>query len=102
MDEPQNVVPQLYQKHTQSLHAGTRSLLDRLTDKGYVTNQRQELVLRFSATMDRETFLGLQLQRLADSHFEGSMLPILLSMVEKVKLKKRDKEAIRAMINKIE
>jgi predicted transcriptional regulator len=96
------IVESLYSEHTPSLHATVNSLLDRLTDKGCVTCDASRFAHRFSASVDRETFVGEQLQQIADSHFGGSLTPLLLSLVSHAKLEREEREAIRKLIDGIE
>ena len=96
------IVESLYSEHTPSLHATVNSLLDRLTDKGCVTCDASRFAHRFSASVDRETFVGEQLQQIADSHFGGSLTPLLLSLVSHAKLEREEREAIRKLVDGIE
>ena len=95
-----SIVEAVYGEHTHSLHAGVKSLLERLADKGFVDCQRQGAVHLFSTTVERKTFVAQQLQGLADSNFGGSLTPLLLTLVENVKLTRKDREAIRKIIEK--
>ncbi|MFC1596654.1 BlaI/MecI/CopY family transcriptional regulator [Planctomycetota bacterium] len=96
------IVETIYRKHTHSLHAGVKSLLERLAEKDFVVCQRRGGAHRFSATVDREAFVTQQLQLLADSNFGGSLTPLLITLVDNVKLSRRDREAIRRIIEKID
>jgi BlaI family transcriptional regulator, penicillinase repressor len=96
------IVEAMYPKHTHSLHATVKSLLERLADKQLVTCQRKEGVYFFSAVVDRAAFVTQQLQTMADSNFGGSLRPLLSTLVDNVKLSTRDREAILRIINKIE
>ena len=96
------IVEAIYRKHTHSLHASVKSLLERLADKDFVVCQRRGGAHLFSATVDRETFVAQQLQLLADSNFGGSLAPLLITLVDNVKLSRRDREAIRRIIEKID
>ncbi len=96
------IVEAVYGRHTHSLHASVKSLLERLADKKYVACEGRGPAHLFSATVDRETFVGQQLQLLADSNFGGSLAPLLLTLVDNVKLSRRDREAIRRIIEKID
>lgn len=96
------IVEAIYQEHTHSLHASVKSLLERLADKDFVVCQRQGGVHLFSATVARETFVAQQLQMLADSNFGGSLTPLLNTLVDNVKLSRKDREAIRRIIEKID
>jgi len=96
------IVEAVYGEHTHSLHASVKSLLERLADKEYVVCEGRGAAHRFSATVNRETFVGQQLQLLADDNFGGSLTPLLLALVDNVKLSRKDREAIRRIIEKIE
>ncbi len=52
--------------------------------------------------MAREAFVAQQLQQLADSNFGGSLAPLLNTLIDKVKLSRADREAIRKIIEKID
>ena len=95
------IVEEIYEEHTHSLHASVKSLLERLAEKGYVVCRRQGMAHVFSAVVDREAFVSQQLQVIADTNFGGSLTPLLLTLIDNVKLSSKDREAIRAMIEKI-
>jgi predicted transcriptional regulator len=96
------VVEAVYRDHSPSLHATVKSLLDRLAEKGYVLCDKGGFAHRFSARVDRETFVGRQLQRIADSHFGGSLSPMLLTLLARVKLSPKERETIRRIVEGIE
>ncbi len=96
------IVEAMYGKHTHSLHTSVKSLLERLADKGFVACQRSGSVHFFSAAVAREAFVAKQLQLLADSNFGGSLTPLLSTLVENVNLSRKDREAIRKIIEKID
>ena len=96
------IVEAIYRSHTHSLHASVKSLLERLADKGFVVCQRREGVHFFSAAVDRGAFVAQQLQLLADSNFGGSLTPLLNTLIDNAKLSRKDREAIRRIIEKIE
>ncbi len=92
------IVEELYGEHSPSLHATVKSLLDRLAEKGYVCQDDRQHAHRFSATVDREDLVGQQLQQLADAHFCGAFSPILLALVDRAKLSRKQRQAIRDII----
>lgn len=100
--EIREIVEDLYDEHTPALHATVKSLLERLGQKGYVNCDRSRHRHRFSARAPREKFVGAQLQKLADTHFDGSMTPMLMTLVERAKLSRADREAIRRIIEGID
>jgi len=97
-----DLVEALYAEHTQTLHATVKSLLDRLAGKGYVTCDSSRFAHRYSTRIDRETFVGQQLQEIADSHFAGSLNPMLLSLIDRVRLSAHERKTIRGIIEKLE
>ena len=96
------IVEAVYGKHTHPLHATVKSLLERLVDKNYVACERRGVAHRFSGTVSRQAFVAQQLQKLADSNFGGSLTPVLLALVDNVKLSRKDREAIRRIVEKMD
>ena len=90
----------IYSDNTPAYHATVNSLLDQLEQKGFVARDRSSFAHSFTATIDRSELVGSQLQQIADSHFGGVLTPMLLSLVDKIKLSRRDREAIRKIIDK--
>jgi len=99
--EIRDIVERVYGSHTPALHATVNSLLDRLDQKGYVDCDRSRHRHRYSATIPREKFVGAQLQKLADAHFDGSVTPMLMTLIERTKLSRADRDAIRKIIKGI-
>ena len=89
----------IYSDNTPAYHATVNSLLDQLEQKGYAARDRSSFAHSFTATIDRSELVGSQLQQIADSHFKGVLTPMLLSLVEKIKLSRRDRETIRKIID---
>ncbi len=92
----------VYADNTPAYHATVNSLLDQLEQKGYVSRDRSSFAHGFTAKIDRSELVGSQLQQLADSHFDGVLTPMLLSLVEKIKLSRRDRDAIRKIIDRVQ
>jgi BlaI family transcriptional regulator, penicillinase repressor len=95
------IVLAVYGRHEHSLHGGVKSFLDRLIEKSYVKVDKCDFAHRFFPTVSRQQFVGLQLQRMADSHFDGALAPLLLSLVKRVKLASKDRAAIEKIIGNI-
>ena len=93
-----DIAAALYNKHTPSLHATVKSLLERLEAKGYVACDKDCFAHRFSARVGREAYVGQQLEELATSHYDGAIAPMLLTLVERIKLSRKDRETIRKII----
>ena len=45
--------------------------------------------------------MGQQLKQLAESHFDGAVAPMLLTLVDRINLSRKDREAIRQIIEGI-
>jgi BlaI family penicillinase repressor len=92
----------LYDDTKPSLHATVKSLLERLHEKGFVECDASGFAHRFSARVSRDDYVGTQLDQLAANHFDGALAPMLLSLVERVKLSRKDRDAIRKIIEGIQ
>lgn len=95
------IVVAVYGRHEHSLHAAVKSFLDRLMEKGFVGVDKSQFAHRFTATISREEFVGKQLREMAESHFQGSVGPLLLALVDQVKLSRKDRAAIEKIIDNI-
>lgn len=91
---------EVYAANTPAFHATVNSLLDQLEGKGFVSRDRSGFAHRFAATVNRNELVGSQLQRIADSHFGGALAPLVMPLVEKIHLSKRDREAIERILKK--
>jgi predicted transcriptional regulator len=100
--EIREIVEAMYPQHTQARHTTVKSLLERLAEKGYVEADTSRFAHKFSARVSREAYVGQQLQKLADNHFAGSLAPMLLALVDRVKLSRKERDAIRKMIEGIQ
>jgi predicted transcriptional regulator len=99
--EIREIVEAIYSEHTQARHTTVKSLLERLAEKGFVECDTSRFAHRFSAKVSREEYVGQQLQKLADSHFDGSLAPMLLALIDRVKLGRAQRDAIRQIIEGI-
>lgn len=95
------IVLAVYGRHEHSLHAAVKSFLDRLLAKSYVSVDSRGFSHLYSAAVNRETYVGQQLKQMAETLFGGSMAPLLMSLTDQVKLSRKDREAIRSIIEGI-
>lgn len=95
------IVEGLYDKHTAARHATAQSLLDRLSTKGFVECDATGFMHRYIARISREEYVSTELQRLATSHFGGAFAPLLMSLIDKVRLRRKERDAIRKIIESI-
>lgn len=92
------IVAEIYPAHSASCHATVKSLLDRLASKGYVACDTSKFTHRYSACVSRDEIVSNELTRLAGSHFDGSFAPLLLSLVDKIELSRKERETIQKII----
>jgi BlaI family penicillinase repressor len=97
-----DIVEALYRERSRALHATVKSLLERLEAKGFVSCDKSSFAHRFSARISRAQYVGHQLEKLADSHFGGALAPMVLTLVQKMKLGRKDREAIVKLIEGIQ
>jgi predicted transcriptional regulator len=76
-----------------------QKLLQRLEAKALVVRERHSEAHRFSPNISRGTFAGQQLEQLAEKLTDGSLTPFLTHFVEGGRLSKRDREAIRRLLD---
>jgi BlaI family transcriptional regulator, penicillinase repressor len=89
----------LYPGGGPSHYATVQKLLERLETKGYVTHQRREGVLRFTAVLGRDELLGRRLQDLAAKMCGGALTPVLLHFVRSGPLTTAELDELRAVID---
>ena len=95
------IVLAVYGRHEHSLHGGVKSFLDRLMEKGYVRVDKTGFAHRFFANITRQQFVGQHLKRLAESHFQGSLAPLLMSLLDQTNMTRKDRAAIEKIIEKM-
>ena len=95
------IVLAVYGRHEHSLHGGVKSFLDRLMEKRYVHVDKTGFAHRFFAIVTRQEYVGRQLKQMAESHFGGSLAPMLLTLVEQASLTNKDRAAIEELIENI-
>lgn len=100
--EIREIVEAVYPGHTQARHTTVKNLLEKLADKGYVDSDTSRFAHKFFAKVTREDYVGRQLQKLADSHFDGSLAPMLLTLIDRAKLGRKQRDAIRQIIDGIQ
>ena len=101
-DGPQTIrqlTAAVYPRQTVSDYATVQKLLERLEQKGCVARDRQAAAHVFRASVERETLIDDELQELADRLCEGSLVPVLNQLVRRCQLSKKDREALRKLID---
>jgi BlaI family penicillinase repressor len=95
------IVEAIYGRHTASLHATVNSLIDRLREKGHVSVDSSGFAHRYSSTVSRDDVVGQQLKEIADQHYQGAVAPLLLTLIDRVKLSRKDRDAISKILGTI-
>ena len=90
-----------YPESTAPQYATVQKLLDRLEAKGYVTRDRTERAHRFRPSVSRDEFLGGRLQALADKICEGSLTPLLATLVKANKLPPQQRTELRVLVENL-
>ena len=93
---------QLYPDETKAQHGTVQRLLQRLEEKGFVKKDKSSFVHQFSATMDRQSYAGMQLEKLGDRLTEGSLAPMITHLVEEKKISTEEISRIRAILDQLE
>lgn len=96
------ITAQLYPETTTAQYATVKSLLGRLETKGCVSRDRDSFAHVFEAVLNRDAFIGQQLQQMADRVCGGSFKPLLFNLVEGAKLTKRDRAMLQKLIDEAE
>ncbi len=89
----------IYGEHTTAAHATVQKLLERLEKKDAVTRDRSSFAHTFRAKIPRSALIQQGLDVLADKLCEGSATPLLMHLVGRLRLSKRDRETLRKLIN---
>jgi BlaI family transcriptional regulator, penicillinase repressor len=92
------ITERLYPPCTPADIATVQKLVQRLEEKGLVRRDRSQRVHRFSATIPRTQFAGQQLSQLAEKLSGGSLTPLLVHLVENMRLSRRELDELRALL----
>ena len=89
----------LYPQGSVSDYATVQKLLERLEGKGCVRRDRSRHAHLFQAARERADLLDSQLKQVADKLCEGSLAPVLMHLVQATNLSKRQREALRQLLD---
>ena len=88
----------IYSSTDNSSVATISQLLKRLEAKDCVARDRSQFAHRFSASVSQSDVAGRQLETIAKKLTDGSLVPFITHLVEAKKLSKKDKAAIRRLL----
>lgn len=94
-----DIVQALYPECRDADHATVQKLLERLEAKRLVRRDRSRFAHTIRATVSREKFAGQQLRAAAEKLTGGSLVPLLIQLVQREKLSDRDREEIRRLLD---
>jgi len=72
--------------------------LDRLEKKRLIGRERSDSPQRFAAKVDRASFIGGELQTMADKVCDGSLGPLLLNLARKAQLSAIEREELSRLL----
>ena len=93
---------ELYPGGATSHYATVQKLLERLETKGCARRRRGSAAHVFSAAIGREQFLGQRLQDLADQLCEGSLAPLLSSLVRGRRLSASERRELDELVEELD
>ncbi len=88
----------LYPAQSTSDYATVQKLLERLEAKECVERDRQQTPHVFRASIEREALIDDHLQQIADRLCEGSLVPVLNQLVQRVSLSKAERSALQKLL----
>lgn len=79
-----------------------QTLLGRLVQKGFVSNDKRGRAHEFAPAVSREDLLGEQLDDLVERVCDGVPAPLMLSLVQKQRFTPEDVQRFRKMLDDLE
>lgn len=95
------VAEALYEEVSDPKRASAQKLLERLVWKGCVKRDRSSRPHLFRATLSKDEFAGHRVQALADRLYDGSICPMLTSLVQSKGVTKKDLAELRRIIDQV-
>lgn len=89
----------IYDDVSDSKTATVQKLLERLESKGCVDRDRSERAHRFRARVSREDFLEDRLRALAEQVCEGSLAPLVTTLLRSRDLTAQDRDDLRKLVD---
>jgi BlaI family transcriptional regulator, penicillinase repressor len=90
----------IYPDGAESEFAAVHSFLQRLERKRLVARDRSSFVHVFSPTASCADVLGEELQAIAERLGGGSIAPLILQLIDKKRLSRKEAEEIRKMLDR--
>ena len=93
------IVEALYPQCRDADYSTVQKLLERLEAKKNIQRDRSSFAHVMRPTLSREEFAGRQLQAVAEKLSGGSLVPLLIQLVEGKQLSSRDRKKIRELLD---
>lgn len=93
---------ELYPGGGSSEYATVQKLLERLGSKDYVVRNRDAWPHVFEAAVGRDELIGRRLQTTADQLCDGSLQPLLTTLVKSERLSAQDRKSLRGLLDELD
>ena len=93
------ITAEIYEEPSTTNYATVQKLLERLEEKGCVSRDRSSFAHTFRAEIDRAALIDEGLEDLAEQLCGGSLTPLLVHLVGKKKLTRKQRDALRELID---
>jgi predicted transcriptional regulator len=91
----------VHEEVTDPKMASVQKLVERLEAKGCVRRDRSERAHRFRPLVSHEQFLRSRLQALADRLCEGTLVPLMTTLLRSERLPKKERQQLRKLIDEL-
>ncbi len=88
----------IYGEMTEAKMSSVQKLIERMEAKGCVGRNRSERAHRFRALASRDQFLRSRLQALADRVCDGTLIPLVTTLVQSNGFSKKEREELRKLL----
>jgi predicted transcriptional regulator len=91
----------LYPQGGPAHYTTVQKLLERLETKGYVTADRSQPMVSFTASVGRDELISRRLLEVADKLCDGSLTPLLTNLVRAKPLTAQELRELRALLDEL-
>ncbi len=88
----------IYGEATEAKSSSVQKLIERLEAKGCIGRDRSQRTHRFRALISQKQYLRGRLQALADRVCDGTLVPLVLTLVQSKGLSRKEREELRRLI----
>lgn len=83
-------------------YATTKTMLDRLEQKGYVRRSRESIPHVFTPSVSADGLARIWLQRIQGRVFDGARLPLVRALLDSARLSREEVRELRASLDDLE